>query len=111
MSGKKNWGVLGGFLLALTTAAVPATAAPLKIGYSDWPGLVAVAVAISKGWYKEAGVDVSFQWFDYAASMDAFSAGKLEANLMTNGDTLVTGASGGKGIMVMATDYSDGNDM
>ena len=111
MSGKTSWGVLGGLLLALTTAAMPAQAAPLKIGYSDWPGWVAFEVAISKGWYKDAGVDVSFQWFDYVASMDAFSAGKLDADLMTNGDTLVTGASGGKGIMVMATDYSDGNDM
>ena len=64
-----------------------------------------------KGWFKEAGLDVKFQWFDYSASMDAFSAGKIDANLMTNGDTLVTGAGGGKGIMVMLTDYSDGNDM
>ena len=30
---------------------------------------------------------------------------------MTNGDTLVTGAGGGKGVMVMLTDYSNGNDM
>ena len=30
---------------------------------------------------------------------------------MTNGDTLVTGAGGGKGIMIMLTDYSNGNDM
>jgi NitT/TauT family transport system substrate-binding protein len=43
--------------------------------------------------------------------MDAFTSGKLDANLMTNGDTLVTGAGGGKGIMVMLTDYSSGNDM
>ena len=43
--------------------------------------------------------------------MDAFAAGKLDANLMTNGDTSVTGAGGGKGIMVMLTDYSSGNDM
>ena len=43
--------------------------------------------------------------------MDAFTAGKIDANLMTNGDTLVTGAGGGKGVMVMLTDYSNGNDM
>src|SRR6202035_185716 len=59
----------------------------------------------------EDGLDLTFQWFDYSASMDAFTAGKLDANLMTNGDTLVTGAGGGKGIMVMLTDYSSGNDM
>jgi NitT/TauT family transport system substrate-binding protein len=89
----------------------PAAAAPLTVGYSDWPGWVAWQVAIDKGWLKEAGLDVTFQWFDYSASMDAFSAGKIDANLMTNGDTLVTGAGGGKGIMVMLTDYSAGNDM
>jgi len=86
-------------------------AEPLKIGYSDWPGWVAWQVAIEKNWFKDAGVDVKFEWFDYSASMDAFTAGKLDAVLMTNGDTLVTGAGGGKGVMVLVTDYSNGNDM
>ena len=85
-------------------ATRPAAAAPLTVGYSDWPGWVAWQVAIDKGWIKEAGLDLTFQWFDYSASMDAFSAGKLDADLMTNGDTLVTGAGGGKGIMIMLTD-------
>ncbi len=30
---------------------------------------------------------------------------------MTNGDALVTGAGGGKGVMILLTDYSNGNDM
>ncbi|MBO0753296.1 MAG: ABC transporter substrate-binding protein [Bradyrhizobiaceae bacterium] len=98
------------FFVALC-AAQPASAAPLTVGYSDWPGWVAWQVAIDKGWLKEAGVDVTFQWFDYSASMDAFSAAKIDSVLMTNGDTLVTGAGGGKGIMIMLTDYSNGNDM
>jgi NitT/TauT family transport system substrate-binding protein len=86
-------------------------AEPLRIGYSDWPGWVAWQVAIEKNWLKEAGVDVRFDWFDYSASMDAFTAGKVDAVFMTNGDTLVTGAGGGKGTMVLVTDYSNGNDM
>ena len=98
-------------LPAALCAATPAPAAPLTVGYSDWPGWVAWQVAIDKGWLKDAGVDASFQWFDYSASMDAFGAGKIDSVLMTNGDTLVTGAGGGKGIMVMLTDYSNGNDM
>lgn len=104
-----------GFILSLALFAMfavrPSAAAPLTIGYSDWPGWVAWQVAIDKGWLKEAGLDVTFQWFDYSASMDAFAAGKIDANLMTNGDTLVTGSGGGKGIIIMATDYSNGNDM
>jgi len=103
--------VLGLVLSTAMFVAGAAAAEPLKVGYSDWPGWVAWQVAIDKGWFKEAGVDVAFQWFDYSASMDAFTAGKIDANLMTNGDTLVTGAGGGKGIMVMLTDYSNGNDM
>src|SRR5664280_266215 len=111
MSRKGAFGVILGLSLFAMMGVQPAAAAPLTIGYSDWPGWVAWQVAIDKGWFKEAGVDVTFQWFDYSASMDAFAAGKIDANLMTNGDTLVTGAGGGKGIMIMLTDYSSGNDI
>lgn len=101
---------------ALTCAALGVSlhaqaAEPLKIGYSDWPGYVAWQVAIEKNWFKEAGVDVKFEWFDYSASLDAFTAGKLDAVTATNGDTLVTGAGGAKGKMVLLLDYSNGNDM
>ena len=68
-------------------------------------------MAIEKDWFKEAGVDVTFEWFDYVASMDAFAAGKLDAVAMTNGDTLVTGSSGAQGVMIIVNDYSNGNDM
>jgi len=112
MDCKKRLAVAFGFVLSLTASvANAATAAPLKIGYSDWPGYVAWQVAIDKGWIKEAGLDVTFDWFDYSASLDAFSAGKLDGVLTTNGDTLVMGSGGGKGVMVMLTDYSSGNDM
>jgi NitT/TauT family transport system substrate-binding protein len=99
-------------------AAAPASAAPtpaagggLKIAYSDWPGWVAWEIAIQKGWFKEAGVDVEFKWFEYVPSMEAFSAGKVDAVCMTNGDALVTGATGGKSVSIIINDYSDGNDM
>lgn len=101
--------------LALPVVAMAAFSAhaapPLKIGYSDWPGWVAWQVAIDKGWFKEAGVPVTFEWFDYSASMEAFAAGKIDAVTMTNGDALVTGATGAKSVMLMLTDYSNGNDM
>ncbi len=97
--------------LLLGVASALASAEPLKIGYSDWPGWVAWEVGIEKGWFKEAGVDVSFEWFDYVASMDAFAAGQLDAVTMTNGDALVTGATGAKSVMILINDYSNGNDM
>jgi len=97
---------------AAANSAAPVTSQkPLLIGYSDWPGWVAWQVAIDKGWLKEAGVDVKFEWFDYAASLDAFKGGQLDAVLATNGDNLVNSASGSRGIMIMMTDYSNGNDM
>lgn len=83
----------------------------LLVGYSDWPGWVAWEVAIEKDWFAEAGVDVEFEWFDYAASMEAFAAGQLDAVTMTNGDTLVTGSTGAQGVMIILGDYSNGNDM
>jgi NitT/TauT family transport system substrate-binding protein len=98
-------------LAGMMFSSVALAAEPLKIGYSDWPGWVLWEVAIEKGWFKEAGVDVQFEWFDYVASMDAFAAGKLDAVGMTNGDTLVTGATGAKGVMFLLNDYSNGNDM
>lgn len=88
-----------------------ASAEPLKIGYSDWPGWVAWEVAIEKDFFEKAGVDVQFEWFDYVASMDAFAAGQLDAVPMTNGDTLVTGSTGALGVMILLNDYSNGNDM
>lgn len=84
---------------------------PLKIGYSDWPGWVAWQVAIEKGWLKEAGVDAQFEWFDYVASMDAFAAGKIDGVTVTNGDALVMASGGAKNVMILLTDYSNGNDM
>jgi len=113
MKFKRNLNLVFGLVLSLAggaAAAAPAPA-PLTVGYSDWPGWVAWQVAIDKGWIKEAGLNIGFEWFDYSASLDAFGAGKLDAVLATNGDMLVIGAGGGKGISIMLTDYSDGNDM
>src|SRR5712671_4663342 len=111
MQCKSTIAVAFGIVLSLAANVAQAAApTPLKIGYSDWPGFVAWQVAIDKGWIKQAGLNFTFEWFDYSASLDAFGAGKLDAVLATNGDTLVIGSGGGKGVMVMLTDYSSGND-
>jgi NitT/TauT family transport system substrate-binding protein len=109
ISFRRAFTALSGLLLGVASAL--ASAEPLKIGYSDWPGWVAWEVGVEKGWFKEAGVDVNFEWFDYVASMDAFAAGQLDAVTMTNGDALVTGATGAKSVMILINDYSNGNDM
>ncbi len=105
-----------GRLMALAFCGVLFTqtathAEPLKLAYSDWPGWVAWEIAIQKGWFEEEGVDVEFEWYDYVASMDAYAAGQLDGVGMTNGDALVTGATGKPSVGILITDYSNGNDM
>lgn len=100
-----------GSLFAGLLMAGSVVAEPLKIGYSDWPGWVAWEIAIEKKMFEKEGVDVQFEWFDYVASMDAFAAGKLDGVGMTNGDALVTGSTGAQNVMILANDYSAGNDM
>ncbi len=97
--------------LSLAVLAANSMARPLVVGYSDWPGWVAWEVAVEKDWFSEAGVEVEFEWFDYAASMEAFAAGQIDAVNMTNGDTLVTGSTGAQSVMILIGDYSNGNDM
>src|SRR5215475_1559827 len=86
-------------------------AAPLKIGYSDWPGYTVLEVAKQKGWFKDAGLDVELAWFEYSPSIDAFAAGKVDGVTIVAGDDMVTGASGAKSKIVCLIDYSEGSDM
>lgn len=96
-----------------SAAAAPEKKAgpPLTIAYSDWPGWVAWDIAVQKGWFKEEGVDVELKWFEYAPSMEAYSAGKVDAVAVTNGDALVTGSSGAASVAIVINDFSNGNDM
>jgi NitT/TauT family transport system substrate-binding protein len=83
----------------------------IKIGYSDWPGYTVMEIAKQKGWFKDAGLDVEMDWFEYSPSIDAFSAGKIDADMIVAGDDMVTGASGAKSKIVCLVDYSEGSDM
>jgi NitT/TauT family transport system substrate-binding protein len=97
--------------LAGLTGLTIAEATPIKIGYSDWPGWTVLEVAKQKGWFKDAGLDVELDWFDYSPSIDAFAAGKIDAVTIVAGDALVSGATGAKSKFVCLTDYSEGSDM
>lgn len=97
--------------VAALASAPAASAAPLKIGYSDWPGYTVLEVAKQKDWFKQAGVEVELVWFDYLPSIDAFSANKVDGVCIVATDALVTGANGGKSKIIALLDYSDGSDM
>jgi NitT/TauT family transport system substrate-binding protein len=98
-------------LAAPAASSVPALTGPLRIAYSDWPGWVAWQIAIEQHYFEQAGLDVSFVWLGYVASIEAFSEGKVDAVCMTNGDALVAGSSGAPSVGILLNDYSDGNDM
>ena len=102
-------------LLAMAFIALASLAGvrgdPIKIGYSDWPGYTVMEIAKQKGWFKDAGLDVNMVWFDYNASIDALSSGKIDADMIVASDAMVTGASGAKTKIVCLVDYSEGSDM
>ena len=94
--------------LATASLAPSAHADPLKIGYSDWPGYTVFEIANQKGWFKDAGVDAQLIWFDYGPSIDAFSAGKIDADCIVASDAMGAGAAGAKSKFIALIDYSDG---
>src|SRR6478735_8248426 len=98
-------------LTAFAALAATLQAEPLKIAYSDWPGYTLFEVAKQKGWFKEAGVEVEMVWFDYLPSLDAFSAGKVDAVACVATDALVVGSNGSKSKIIALLDYSEGSDM
>lgn len=101
--------VLTPLLLAFFT--LTATAAPLKVGVSDWPGWVAWYVAQEKGFLKRHGAEVELVWFpNYTDSIQALSAGQLDANSQTWSDTLAPLAAGIPLKVVLVNDNSAGND-
>ena len=64
------------FAAALAGLALFASAAraEIKVGYSDWPGWVAWAIAEQQGYFKKHGASVKLVWFpNYSDSIAALS--------------------------------------
>jgi NitT/TauT family transport system substrate-binding protein len=105
---------LAGTAAAAAAIHVPAqvrAAAPLRVGYSAWPGWFPMKVAEQEGLFKRNGVDVEMVWFDdYTASIDALTAGKIDGNGETTNDAISSQAGGAKRMIVLTTDNSSGND-
>jgi len=97
-------------LLALVISA-PQVRAEIKVGYSDWPGWVAWAIAEQQGFFKKHGASVKLIWFpNYTDSISALSAGQLDANCQTWSDTMAPLAKGLPLKVVLVNDNSAGND-
>ncbi|MFM7454046.1 MAG: aliphatic sulfonates ABC transporter substrate-binding protein, partial [Cyanobium sp.] len=82
--------LLGLSTTGLTACQKPTSGdAPVRIGYSAWPGWFPLQVSEEKGLFKQAGVPVTLQWFDgYLDSINALNAGQLDCNSQTLGDTI-----------------------
>ena len=70
------------------TTGSPVTAAnaggAVTIGYSDWPGWTAWAIADKQGFFKKHNVNVKLVWFpNYTDSLNAFAANQVDANCQT----------------------------
>ena len=104
----KKWLFTG---MAALFAAFSVQAAPIKIGYSDWPGWVAWQVAKEKGIFAKHGVEVELVWFPiYTDSLTALNTGKIDANCSAWCDVIAPLAEGIKLKVVLVNDNSAGND-
>ncbi|MBX9629242.1 MAG: ABC transporter substrate-binding protein [Burkholderiales bacterium] len=102
-----------GFAAALAGLALLAgtARAEIKVGYSDWPGWVAWAIADQQGFFKKHGASVKLVWFpNYSDSIAALSSGQLDANCQTWSDTMAPLAKGIPLKVVLVNDNSAGND-
>jgi NitT/TauT family transport system substrate-binding protein len=83
----------------------------IKLGFSAWPGWFPWQVAKEKGLFDAAGIKVDLTYFEsYTDSLNALSAGKLDANSQTLNDTISSVAAGAKEKVVLVNDNSTGND-
>ena len=96
---------------ATGTGTTAVSGEPITIGYSAWPGWFPLKVAEEKGFFDKEGVNVELRYFnDYTASLDALTAGQLDANTQTLNDTIAGEAAGADLSIVVNTDFSAGND-
>jgi len=104
-------GVIASSLVSCSTSTPTASEAPVRIGYSAWPGWIPWKVSEDKGLFTAAGVPVTLTWFDgYLDSINALNAGQLDCNSQTLGDTLSSVAGGADLQVVLTNDISSGND-
>lgn len=100
-----------GFLFAGQIAYLSPADATVTLGISDWPGWVAWYVAEHNGYLKKYGADVKLVWFpSYMTSVEALSAGQIDANCQALIDTLAPLEKKIPIKVILVTDNSAGND-
>lgn len=111
---RKNYWMVRVLMLQLCATLLCVSAqvrADVKVGYSDWPGWLAWAIAEQQGFFKKHGANVKLIWFpNYSDSIAALSSGQLDANSQTWSDTMAPLAKGIPLKVVLVNDNSAGND-
>ena len=83
----------------------------LKLGFSAWPGWFPWQVAEQEGIFKANNASVDLKWFDgYLESISTLTAGQIDANSQTLGDTVNSISGGAEQVIVLVNDNSTGND-
>ncbi|MUG95026.1 aliphatic sulfonate ABC transporter substrate-binding protein [Scytonema sp. UIC 10036] len=83
----------------------------VNLGFSAWPGWFPWQVAEEKGIFSSKNVAVKLKWFDgYLESISTLTAGQIDANSQTLGDTVSAVAGGVDKVIVLVNDNSTGND-
>jgi NitT/TauT family transport system substrate-binding protein len=93
--------------VAATTVSSDAT----RLGFSAWPGWFPWQVAQDQGIFKTKNTAVDLKWFDgYLESISTLTAGQIDANSQTLGDTVNSVSGGADQVIVLVNDNSTGND-
>jgi NitT/TauT family transport system substrate-binding protein len=83
----------------------------VRLGFSAWPGWFPWEVAHSEGIFQAHQVPVDLKWFDgYLESISTLTAGQIDANSQTLGDTVNSVSGGADQVIVLVNDNSTGND-
>jgi NitT/TauT family transport system substrate-binding protein len=83
----------------------------VRKGFSAWPGWFPWQVALEEKLFAANNVSVDLKWFDgYLESINALTAGQLDANAQTLNDTIGAIAAGADQVIVLVNDNSTGND-
>jgi NitT/TauT family transport system substrate-binding protein len=94
-----------------SNSATSSQTATIQMGFSIWPGWLPWQVAQEQKLFEANKVNVSLKWFDgYLDSINALTAGQLDANTQTLNDTISSVAAGGDQVIVLVNDNSTGND-
>lgn len=93
------------------STASSAVAGAVRLGFSAWPGWFPWQVAQEAGIFQANNVPVDLKWFDgYLESISTLTAGQIDANSQTLGDTVNSVSGGADQVIVLVNDNSTGND-